>query len=112
LCETTYDIEKQGYRSNQISDYGYAYSSSEEEKPYKGSFKIHSDWKEISQEEFRGKKINLVIRNGLETSGAVFYLKKLSLYRKIDNSDGNPIVPGELTTEGVVNTTYKFFLKD
>ena len=64
--------------------------------------------KTLSETEFKNKNIRLVIYPKETSESAVYYISKIEMFKKVLNSSGQPITPGDLSTEGVVNNYISF----
>lgn len=65
----------------------------------------------VSEKEFKKKKIKLVISPPENAPNQEFYIKNLELYKAVPKTEGGTdyISPGELDETGIVTTTYNFF---
>ena len=86
--------------------------------PIKGCYDLGDTWgtykngiitfthEEISKKDFRSKEIKLII--SCETAGT-YYIKNLSLYRRIINDKNEVVLPGSIEMDGVIEKKYHFF---
>ena len=73
---------------------------------------VPKDKAQVTAKEFQKKTIKLVISPTEQWTNSsedeVFYIKYISLCKKVENEAGDIIAPGDLKLDGVVNRVYSF----
>lgn len=72
---------------------------------------LRFSWNDVSDNEFEKKDIRLVLQYE-GTKSKTVYLKNPSLYKRIEDRNGNIMSPGALDTEGIIQTKYCYFKED